>query len=81
MRDLLRRLRLNRLAIIANLLSGCLVCCVIVLIYLSDYMAHDTSLIIAGLFVGAVLLLVFGFACIMLEIGTAARRAATAPCD
>ncbi|MGG7645215.1 hypothetical protein ACQ5SP_10455 [Rhodovulum sp. YNF3179] len=56
-------------------------CCVIVLIYLSDHVARDTSLINAGLFVGTVLLLVFGFPCIMLEIGVAARRTATDPCD
>ncbi|GEM_PF-3911120 len=56
-------------------------CCVIVLIYLSDHVAHDTSLVIAGLFVGAVLLLVVGFACSMIEIGVAPRQTENAPCD
>ncbi len=74
-RDLLFRMRLNRIAINAKLVAAALVCCVIVLIYISDYVAADTSGFIAALFIGAVGLLIAGFFCILLEIGTAARQA------
>ena len=74
------RMKMSRMAIAANLLAAALVCCVIVLIYLSDYVAADTSLLIAALFIGAIVLLLASFVCIMIDIQTAARQAG-APLD
>lgn len=74
------RMKVSRMAIAANLLAAALVCCVIVLIYLSDYVAADTSLLIAMLFIGAIVLLLASFVCIMIDIQTAARQAG-APLD
>jgi hypothetical protein len=73
-RHLSRRIRASRIAIVANLLAAALVCCVIVLIYLSDYLDADTSLLIAALFIGAVFLLLASFVCILVDIQTAARQ-------
>jgi hypothetical protein len=74
-RGLSRRMTLNRMAINANLVAAALVCCVIVLIYLSDYVHMDTSALIAGLFIGAIALLIGSFLCIIIEVGAAAREA------
>lgn len=62
------RMRLIKWAIRCKITAAVLVCLVVVCIFIGDYFSPDLSNLIAGLFIGAMMLIVAGFMLLFSEV-------------
>lgn len=67
-----RMVRINRAILLATL-AALLICVVIVMLFTGEIVQVDLSLVIAALFIGAMLALIFGLVSFMGEIAISAR--------
>lgn len=68
-----RRMQLMHRAIILSTLSMLLVCLVIITLFLEEFIRIDLSVLVAGLFVAAMVALVFALSFFLIEIRIATR--------
>lgn len=73
-----RRIRLANWSIRACVSCAFVVCVLVVALFVNDFVAADLGVLVAALFVVAMLLIIAGLGLLLLEVGLASRQASRA---